>query len=142
MSNDGMDIYRSGEYAKRNPTWHAEDSSWKAGLILDAMSHCDLKPKMVAEVGCGAGVILSSMAHTLGDSVEFHGYDIAPAAIERARCLEEKSLHFHMADFLNEDTPHFDLLLCIDVVEHLENYPEFLRNIRDKALKYSMSHLK
>ena len=51
-------IYTNGYYLEKNPTWHVEDSSWKAKNIIKMMKRNNIVPKTICEVGCGAGEIL------------------------------------------------------------------------------------
>ncbi len=78
-------IYISGSYANLRPSWHAEDSPWKARKIYQILQQYDIRPNEIAEVGCGAGAILSEMQRLLPSTCEFRGYDIAPKAIAMAR---------------------------------------------------------
>jgi hypothetical protein len=70
----------------------------------------------------------------------FCGYDISPQAIELARSRENEKLHFELADIREEETPFFDLLLILDVIEHLEDYYSFLRDMKEKS-RYKMFHI-
>jgi hypothetical protein len=63
----------------------------------------------------------------------FSGYDISPQAIELARSRENQRLHCKLADILQEPDAYFDLLLILDVVEHVEDYFAFLRDLRGLA---------
>jgi hypothetical protein len=82
--------YTDGDYLKQNPTWHVEDSPWKADQIFRAITRNALSPQTVCEVGCGAGV--------------------------------------------------FDLLLVIDLIEHLDDYYGFLRKLRSRG-RYAIFHI-
>jgi hypothetical protein len=53
--------------------------------------------------------------------------------VELSRKRENERLHFHCEDLIQADTPPFDLLLCIDVFEHVPDYIGFLRDLRTKA---------
>ena len=86
-------------------------------------------PGSVAEIGCGAGGILAGLRARFPDSVRFEGFDIAPAAIKLAQQHAAERLSFHCED-LTASERRFDMLLCIDVFEHVENPFEFLRTIR------------
>ena len=77
MSN----IYTGGEYLKQNPTWHEEDSPWKALQVQTMLARHPLPIRSIAEIGCGVGGILAQLRQTLPDGIEFHGFDIAAAAI-------------------------------------------------------------
>jgi ubiquinone/menaquinone biosynthesis C-methylase UbiE len=54
-------IYTNGDYIKKNPTWHVENSAWKAEQILTMLSKHNLTPQTICEVGCGAGEILAQL---------------------------------------------------------------------------------
>ena len=58
-------IYTSGEYAAKNPTYHVEDSAWKAHQILKIIQRNNLQPLSICEVGCGAGEILRQLQSNL-----------------------------------------------------------------------------
>jgi len=126
-------IYVSGEYLDCTKTWHTEDSAWKAQHILQAINTCRLQPATVWEVGCGAGEVLNQLHHLLPSNVSFVGYEISPQAYEL--CLQRQT---DRLVFRNEDLPvalsrQADLLLAIDVLEHVPDYQAFLRALRGVA---------
>jgi SAM-dependent methyltransferase len=125
--------YTTGTYWDKNPTFHVEDSEWKADQIVQMLLRNRLSPHSVGEVGCGAGRVLREVQTRLGTEVELDGYDISPQAIERCRPLANERLRFHCDDLFSVETHAFDLLLCIDVFEHVEDYMTFLRRLRSKA---------
>jgi hypothetical protein len=74
---------------------------------------------------------LDKLFHALPETVQFSGYDIAIDAINLAKSFEKDRLHFYCSDiFSNED--YFDLLLILDVFEHVPDYG-FLEKCREKA---------
>ncbi len=133
-------IYETGEYVEKNPTYHVEDSSWKARHVLRLMQKNSLQPRTICEIGCGAGEILKQLQSYLPADTEFFGYDISPQALELCRQRENDRLHFHCEDLITADTPSFDLLLCIDVFEHVADYIGFLQDLRRKA-HYKIFHI-
>jgi 2-polyprenyl-3-methyl-5-hydroxy-6-metoxy-1,4-benzoquinol methylase len=133
------DIYTGGEYLDHNPTWHAEDSPWKAGQILRMLGRHQLPLRSICEVGCGAGEILSVLHQRLPADVEFVGYDVSPQAIALARPRTQTRLEFREADLLATDE-RFDLLLTIDVIEHVEDVYGFLRRLRPHGV-YHIFHI-
>jgi SAM-dependent methyltransferase len=126
------DMYVDGKYSRQNPTWDVEDGPWKAGLIFRMLEKHHLKPGSVCEVGCGCGEILSQLQQRMDPSCTFTGYDISPQAIELCSSRANDRLQFRCRDFLEEDGV-YDLILLVDIIEHLEDYFRFLRTIRKKS---------
>lgn len=133
MTENADSRYVDGEYLTANPTWGDEDSSWKARMICRLWQRTELPiPGRVTEIGCGAGGILAQLQALFPDTVSYSGFDIAPAAIQMAQQRANDRLTFHCEDLLLS-AARFDVLLCMDVFEHVENPFEFLRRIRRLA---------
>ena len=115
-------MYQTGAYVERNPTYHVEDSAWKADQILRMLEKHDLRPRSICEVGCGAGEILKQLQSRLTAATQFVGYEISPQAYALCRERENERLRFFCEDLLATETVAFDLLLCLDVFEHVEDY--------------------
>lgn len=129
----------NSDYLQANPTWHAEASEWKATQILKLLQRNNLQPKLIAEIGCGAGEILNQLHFKLIDkSVHFFGYEIAPDAIALCKKREKERLSFYQEDLTISDN-YFDLLLLIDVVEHIDDYLGFINKSKTKA-EYKVYH--
>lgn len=130
-----MNRYQDGQYLASNPSWHEEDADWKAAKIAELLRRAgQAAPRRVAEVGCGAGGILKCLQDAFPETTKLSGYDIAPDVIERARRHSNERLAFFCED-LTRTNEQFDLLLCIDVFEHVEDPFGFLRAIRRLAPK-------
>ncbi len=136
----GEEIYKDGQYLELHPTWHAEDSSWKAKQILRLIDRNRLQPKSVAEIGCGAGEVLNQLQLLLPTSCSFSGYEISPQAFEICKGRESPRLHFHLRDLLQEGAAYFDIVLAIDVFEHVEDYFGFLKELHRKG-RYKIFHI-
>jgi SAM-dependent methyltransferase len=93
----------------------------------------------IAEVGCGVGEILVQLQDRLPAGIEFDGFDIAQEAIARAKFKERPGLRFHLGDLL-ESPRTFDVLLVIDVFEHVPDYLGFIEGCRRKA-QYKIYHI-
>lgn len=133
MSESSECRYLDGGYLAANPTWGDEDSAWKARMIHELWLRDGLSiPRTVAEIGCGAGGILAELRSRFPPTVTFFGFDIAPAAIRMAQQRAGERLSFHCEDLLLS-SHRFDVLLCMDVFEHVENPFEFLRRMRTLA---------
>jgi 2-polyprenyl-3-methyl-5-hydroxy-6-metoxy-1,4-benzoquinol methylase len=140
MKKTMNDFYTKGEYFNQTPTWHEEHSPWKAKEIKKMIERNKLQPMSICEVGCGAGRILYELYLELPNNVFFTGYEISPQAYELAKPKSKERLRFYLGDFLEKVDDQFDLLLVIDVIEHVEDYFGFLRGLRDKA-KHKIFHI-
>jgi cyclopropane fatty-acyl-phospholipid synthase-like methyltransferase len=125
-------IYDDGAYLRRNPTWHAEDSPWKARQIEKILRRNNLSPRSIAEVGCGAGEILVQLQKAFPNS-DYFGFEVSPQAFSLCRERENSRIHFQLKDLCAEETEDFDVLLAIDVLEHIDDYLGFLKSLRNKA---------
>jgi hypothetical protein len=126
-------IYQDGTYLQKNPTWDEEDSSWKSRHILRVIENHGLSPKTVCEVGCGAGEILNQLHGLLPGPVELTGYDISPQVFPTCKKKEKAGLKFVLGNFFDLDKQHYDLLLVIDVLEHVEDCYGFLRLLHPRG---------
>jgi SAM-dependent methyltransferase len=126
-------LYMDGRYEALHPTWHEEDSGWKARQVLDMLRRNELRPRNVCEVGCGTGGILRSLQVNLPSGCNFVGYEVSPQAYARCTKYANDGLRFVLGDFLTASLNDIDVLLCMDVVEHVEDYLGFLKGIRECA---------
>jgi SAM-dependent methyltransferase len=126
-------LYLDGEYLARNPGWHVEESSWKARLILSMLQRNHLAPKTICDVGCGTGEVLKQLQESLDGECIFWGYDISPQALELATSRANERLHFNLMNSGEEQENFFDLILVLDVIEHLEDYFSFLRQLKGRS---------
>jgi hypothetical protein len=124
--------YQSGEYLARNPDWHAEDSPFKAQWIANILGRNHIAPNHIVEVGMGSGEILVQLRGTF-PAARLEGYDISPQAYAIAAPKAADLLTFHHADYLTADGPAPDVVMAIDVFEHVDDYMGFLRAIQPRA---------
>jgi SAM-dependent methyltransferase len=140
MSIKEKNIYTDGSYLAKNPSWHSEDSFWKAGEIYKMIKRNNLRPASVADIGSGAGQVLVCLSKLDPQIAEWKGFDISSQAIDMAKHSENDKIKFYRADFAEENFGSFNLVLVIDVIEHLEDYSGFLRKIRLKG-QYFIFHI-
>lgn len=133
-------IYKDQTYLNNNPTWHEEDSPWKAKQILKILNQNQIWPATICEVGCGAGEILKQLSLVSDDTVEYFGYEISPDAFSICEKKSKNNLTFYLKDLLQDDDSWFDVLLCIDVFEHVDDCYGFLKKLKGKA-KYKVFHI-
>lgn len=124
-------IYTDGTYLENNTTWHVEDSPWKANQIFKILSRNKVSPQTVCEIGCGAGEILKQLSEKL-PTTSFHGYEISPQAFELCKLRESVRVQYTNRSLLDEDA-FFDVALCIDVFEHVDDYIGFVTKLKSKA---------
>jgi SAM-dependent methyltransferase len=134
MSN----AYTDGHYLERNPTWHVEDSVWKAQKVIRLIAPIILKLQFgmtVAEVGCGAGGVIAEVVRILHERgylvTRAAGYDISPQAIAIAKKQHGNHIEYLLQDFVQIEEK-FDLGLIIDVIEHLEDPASFLKALASR----------
>jgi len=132
-------VEENSKYLKANPTWHVEDSPWKAKQISKMLKRNSIELKSIAEVGCGVGEILNQLYQVMPNDVNFIGYDISFDAISLAKSRENERLRFKQENFL-ETNYKYDLLLMIDVFEHVDDYLGFLKSCKNKS-KYTIFHI-
>lgn len=85
--------------------------------------HAELADKRLLDVGCGGGLLSESLAQ-LGADVT--GIDMAPGPLAVARLHQQKSaqtdiryLHTHAEALALEEPESFDVLTCMEVIEHV-----------------------
>ena len=133
-------IYTDGTYLRNNPDWHVDDSPWKAKHVARMLDRHGIVPQTVCEIGCGAGEILRSLSTHLEPSTRFFGYEISPNAYKICSQKANERFTFKLANLLDETDVRFDLVMAMDVFEHVEDYFGFLRKLRDKA-QYKIFHI-
>jgi 2-polyprenyl-3-methyl-5-hydroxy-6-metoxy-1,4-benzoquinol methylase len=128
LSND---IYADGSYRANNPGWHSADSAWKADRIAAILTRNSVDFTSCIEVGCGAGQVLARLSQRMPGK-KFTGYDVSPDAAKFWAARPDAGLSYHLQDFTEADES-CDLLLLIDVFEHIEDYMGFLRKLAGRA---------
>jgi len=93
-----------------------------------------LFPKQFVKWVAGPGEVLKQLQQRLNSDCDLLGCDISPQAIEFCRSKANEKLRFLLGNITEVPERFFDLILVLDVIEHLEDYFLFLRNIKDRAL--------
>lgn len=137
MSN----IYQDGTYLSRTETWHLEDSPWKASHILRMLTKNNIEPGSLAEVGCGAGGVLNALSKSdLLQNCQLVGYDISPQAIQLSKKHSNDRVEFQCGDAFDGGLEYGDVLLAIDVFEHVPDYLGFLTACQSLA-EFKLYHI-
>lgn len=136
------DIYsgENSEYYTLKADGDAGDSPWKAQYVHEILKKNVHKPHTINEVGCGVGEILIELNNLYKDSnIIYKGYDIAIDAIKMAKKKETDNITFYNDDLTKKDV-FTDVLLMIDVFEHVPDYLGFIEECAKKA-KYKVYHI-
>jgi SAM-dependent methyltransferase len=140
MNNTAVELYTTCSYLEKNPLWHTEESSWKAEHVMRMINRHKISARTICEVGCGAGEVLKQLQRRFDDECDFLGCDVSPQAIELCRSRANEKLHFELGDVTRISGRFFDLILVLDIIEHLEDYFSFLRIVKERAL-YKIFHV-
>src|SRR3989304_3469301 len=80
--------------------------------------------KRILDFGCGTGEILASLKPSMGV-----GYDISSKMIELARKKHAKNRFSRFTTSFNQISENFDYILMVDVIEHLVNPQNKLKEV-------------
>lgn len=141
ITESGNTIYQDGAYLSTHPSWHAEESPFKVRQILRMLKRHDLTLRSICDVGCGAGAVLTELQQHLPPECTCWGYDVSQDAIAMCTARSHPNLRFCLRDIRRDKCDaYFDLLLVLDVFEHVDDYMGLLRDIRTKG-KYKLFHI-
>jgi SAM-dependent methyltransferase len=130
--SDPQSRYRDGTQLGLTPDWFESDAAWKAERVGEMMRKHGLEPASICDLGCGTGGVLDHLSRTLPPSTELVGSDMSSDALALAPEARRQRI-----SFVNEPAEclggGYDLMLVLDVFEHVEDYLGFLRSIRSKA---------
>ncbi len=115
------------KYRSRNPVVRRLVARFlqRVGDLVEAE-----RPRRILEVGCGEAFVLEYLRGRV-PGVQFHGVELDAAALARgrARCPEASFLRADVYD-LPFASGSYDLVLCLEVLEHLDAPDRALREIR------------
>jgi 2-polyprenyl-3-methyl-5-hydroxy-6-metoxy-1,4-benzoquinol methylase len=97
-------------------------------LIAEELSHLKIKPQRVIDCGCGDGSLLAIVSSRISCG-ELSGFDIAnsvPLGLRESIRFQQQDLGKPVPPSMHE---RFDLVLCSEVIEHVENDDAVLENL-------------
>jgi SAM-dependent methyltransferase len=127
------DRYLDGSYLAANPEWDRSDARWKAAQVLAILRSNQLSPHSFCDIGCGSGDALACLQADFPES-RFVGFDISPQLEGFWR--QSPSIAFHLGNFHEINNEVFDLLMMLDVFEHVRDPFTFLDQSRRHARSF------
>lgn len=132
-------MYQDGTYFENNPAWHEADSPWKAKRIRNILLDNGIAHAKLCEVGCGVGGILLNLEEMLPEA-RLSGYEISPQAFSVANTRGTERTQFYLGDITKAQDPDFDVLMLIDVIEHVDDYMAFMKSLKPIG-RYKVLHI-
>ena len=128
-------IYQDGSYLDNNNNWHEEDAPFKVSSLEKMIKRNGIHFINCADIGCGSGLITQMLASKYSEA-DFYGFDITEdvEGFWNNRAVLP-NLKFINNNFNNE-TGLYDLVICLDVFEHVEDYFGFLRSLKSKGKQF------
>jgi phospholipid N-methyltransferase len=132
-----------GEFYNDWSIWQLANSDrtrilkWKAANLANLFlrSIKDSTIKSICEIGGAEGIVLDSIGHLL-NAKELINFDISTAFCHSGA---EKFPHitFLNQEFPNPDREYYDLIVCSDVIEHIDDDSIFLETVSQNC-RYSL----
>jgi 2-polyprenyl-3-methyl-5-hydroxy-6-metoxy-1,4-benzoquinol methylase len=135
---DNKNLYLSGEYLKKNHSYHKEDSEFKWQNLIDILKKTSFnfdKINSIVDIGCGSGQVLveAKKSNVFKNQCSFEGYDINPEAIKLAKNNSDQ-ISFFNEDFIKNNTDiKKDIIIAADVFEHIQDPYNFLKELKNKG---------
>lgn len=117
--------YYNEEYEGDNPEWHLKDAEWKYKQMKPMLAHIEHLERVV-DVGIGAGAILMKLSEDfcIAESV---GVDLSISILKQTKTHASNfTLIQAESSNLPFETKWFDLVLLIDILEHVPHPLETL----------------
>lgn len=126
------DRYIGENYVSDNEDWHEGRAAWKAAQVVRMIDAHDLRPASICDIGCGTGGVLDELGSRLPGKPQLVGYEISPKAVDLVPSDRRQRIQVVNGGH-DVDSRTFELMLALDVFEHVEDYYGFLRGIQSKA---------
>lgn len=135
MDGHGFMASKNTKYISRNPI----SRYLIRGLLNDVKRLLSsISFERVVEVGCGEGILLHHIrAHLQGKSVVGVDIDVEELEVARRNVPFATFIAGNAYDLPFPDS-HFDLVVCCEVLEHLDDPKKALRELRRIATKYCL----
>jgi len=134
------EFYTKGNYIKKHPDIHEKDSPWKISKIKPFVDEYVLKTNkkeiILLDVGGGKGIILKEISDYLRErhNIKVNKYvlDLSAQMLDYQKKINPDILNIVEADICKApfENKEIDLVLMIDVLEHLPNTEKALKELK------------
>jgi len=129
--------YLDGTYLNSNKNWDRGDAEWKAHLVNHILRSHSIEIGSICEVGCGSGDVLRYLCGMFPNA-KLKGFDVSPQLLpfweDSINCISaETECTFELGNFFDLNTIKYDVLLMLDVFEHVRDPFTFLEEARKHA---------
>lgn len=118
------------EYIQKNPDLHNSDADHKIDSIQKLLNSTSFHFNSIIDVACGSGKVLLEITNRY-KAKRVLGIDISRKMIEKAKSKDNKKIiDWSIANVFDLPPNDFELVLAIDILEHVENDLAFLKQIK------------
>jgi cyclopropane fatty-acyl-phospholipid synthase-like methyltransferase len=122
--------YLNKAYLDSNPNWDRIDAPWKADHVSKILKDHNILPEKLCDVGCGAGDIAAILSSEF-PKAQIVGYDVSPQLLDFWPIHNGKmNLELILGEFNKINNKFFDVLLMLDVFEHVRDPFTFLEDVK------------
>jgi len=126
MADRLLDFYSSGSFYDNNTT-NSFASKWKALLVTDILETIPQQLKIIADVGSGDCMVARHIANVKSNLL-IDCYDVTPPE-HRFNIDETPQLKFYPLSALESSDKQYDLIMALDVIEHVACPRTFLSSL-------------
>lgn len=100
----------------------------------------EINPETILDAGCGEGHVIYFLQKHLNKKIKFTGFDNSENAIKIAKELTGKNKNFFQGNLydISLEDKSFDLVLAMEVLEHLEEYKKAIIELERVSSKYCL----
>jgi SAM-dependent methyltransferase len=132
FNESNPEFARAEWYEDIESAHHLEEEHHRGRLIaaLDFVNIAiDMGGDSVVDLGCGDGGLLELLKQ---NNIKSWGYDLMPKNIEYATNIRNVDARY--TDFKNDEIEYADIAVMTEVLEHLENPHETVKNLPSRFL--------